>query len=315
MKESYGRAAASSAAATPAAPVALSYQMHAMQHFCADEDANPKRAARIATIAAISFPDLHFCRMTRRDGMHGCIVEARPLLPSDAYSPACGVCPKNGVSVMTLMVRGNPRTIDDLKAAHAAWQQANAALVREKIQADARRLLSKEHMATTVESPIIIGNERDAWMQYTLVTFDLVRPHLMAEFHRLRKGANKRTGVVHTTDYKVFQDDYVTAFNTRTYATATGKGDRVMTPPLFCMVHRAEGHMFPVAGVRAYNPECWLCLAADAPLAPKDEQGDEPGFSNAASFRAICGDAHVVDGKSSKGKQQQQQAVKEAMAD
>ena len=286
-------AASASSAKTVGTFTAQGYKTHAIAHLTADPDSDSDRKM-IAQIAAETFCDLRFCNE------HGVIGEAVPLLgdPKKAYKQ-CHICPNtviSGNSVLSLKLRNmsDYRTISDLEVAHKEWVAASEALRNERIVRNAQRMRSSADLASAVDNPAIVLRERESWVVYTLVTFDIVRPHLITRYMRMRKGEVTRADQTSHTNlaaYERFMATYISEFNTRSALLAGGAGGAgdSSAPKMWCFTHQCVGHQFPTGKARGYHPACWICIAADAPRAPKDALADSRGFADMSIFNKMCG--------------------------
>jgi hypothetical protein len=212
----------------------------------------------------------------------------------------CTVCPSRAKvvdgSVLTLQLqRGQmPHTLADLEAVHQEWVAASFALRNERIARDAQRMRSSADLASARDNPLIVTRERDSWTVYTLVVFDVVRPHLIAKYGLMRNGELIRTRALPVTNllaYERFLSTYITEFNTRALTITGGQRDAesVGTPRMWCFAHKRSGHMFPTSKARGYNPACWVCIADDASHAPKDKLSESRGFADLNVFNRMCG--------------------------
>lgn len=323
-------ASSSSSSSTPRAIpyTCKAYKSCALEHLSSRLDTENDRNT-LAQITAGSFFDLHYCRE------HKVIGEASPLGDAKNGYLSCNVCPRNknaivDGSVIPLQLPphsggGKGRSPSDLEVLRIEWTAASKAVVNERVVRAAQRVRSTFDLHNAVENPILISRERDAWITYTLVAFDVVRPHLISKYAQMRAGVLlRKTVAVPTTSnlvaYERFMSNYILDFNTR--ATSLGVSLRSAeggggTPRMWCFVHNRAGHMYPTSKARGYNPECWTCIADDIPRAPKDKLLSEShGFSDISAFKRISGDSitfvnesvgssHRGDGSSSKAQRSQ----------
>ena len=306
QKEADAAAAAASSSSSSTLGKAKSYRYHALQHFLADPEKTlvRNREQQLDGIIAKSFGELRYCRLPtpRTSTLHSCLVEASPLMDPSAYA-MCTVCPLGGVkngSVINLTLHSNPQNLADLQAVRVRWLEAHKALLQELADNnDKRYKKTAAQMAGIVTNVGIVSDERDAWIQYTLIAYDVVRDHLIKTYALIHSRPVDAAAIIKANPslaaYTSYMHTYIVEFNTRTSAASSGSGSEHGVPMMWCFVHDKPGHQFPVNKWAGYNPACWVCKTDTPPPMPKDAMDDvTTGFADANTFKAICGKAQLA---------------------
>lgn len=266
------------------------------QHFHAQLSPHSgENRAILASVTGTTFADWAYCNLTKRASAHAQIVEREPLMAPEQYSTECGRCPVNGQCVVSPVMRQSPpRNPDEAVAVRTLWLAAKARLANETNLMSARRVNHPDPASLAL--PVsAIQNERDAWIGYMLVAFDVVRAHVIQRYHAIH-GARSSSSLKPSPNLPRYErflrdaaEDLISRNGTHIHKSRFQSGAAVSTARLFCFRHNRVGHMFPLLGFRAYDTGCFICpLEVNRP--PPTDDLSRNRITDAAELRRMCGD-------------------------
>lgn len=302
--------AASVAAASSSPPSSsiprISMKYVIMKHFRADlktvkENADALKALQRVNLS--TFADFNYCHLPSKKSRHDCLVEGVHMYEESNYDPLCDMCPVSGVQKesaleLDLMAPSGSDHMETLKSVQDAWMVAFAA-IQKKMEANRKRIAEGEKLsAADKQYNDLRRTERDAWLQYSIITFEWIRPKLIEYW--------SKPAPTHTSDNMRFFIQYMRANavdGVKRTAQAGASARMSGTPQMFCFTHNEVGHMLPCRGRGGYNTACYICPTKDQPSRVEHDKHVLKSFEirDEKSFTKMCGDGVSKKTKSNSG--------------
>ncbi len=245
---------------------------------------NHETRAQMRLLAKELMPDGQMCVVP---GHQSALAERVPLYSLDHYQTSCGLCllqpPAGGVLPYTLaadtLAELSRTGIVQMNAIRDRWVRAAEAVRNSHNLGLQQATVNALERTTTLEgaAPLnaaLLIEERSAWLQYTVLVFDVVRENVAKPAKA--RGPNHAKYVQFLQDYKV----HIQKRN----PTSTG------VPRMWCIVHHEVGHLLPTLGgancIDEYKP-CLMCPVREIVTAKTTRREASAAAASSSSSSAM----------------------------